>query len=558
MGTTGEETAYDVADLRRRADELAVLNDLARRLAALHDTRDVLDEVARQARRLLVVDVAYIMLLRTDVLRIEVVDGAMGSAMRGIELRSGQGLGGQVLSTGRPLWSEAYLVDDRFPRTPGTESAAQSEQLGGILGVPLVVGEEILGVLLAADRRPRAFVDHDVELLAGLAAHAALALRTADLFDRERTAAAELRTAIATLREVSESRQRASDLRDVLDDVVIRGGGLPAVVAALERSAGILVEVRDHEGRTLAGERSPEGGPVVPVNLPSGHAGDLVASPTTTPGEESDRLLRIGATTVAVLLASERSVTEAELRTRGEFVHALLSSEADEASLLRRARAIGIELGSVATVAVVDPEPVGTTAATAFAARLAAEVRGWSAAHAGQVVVLLPAGVEDVRDVVARLSGADGTTPTTGLAAGTGGPSGVRTAHEEARQTAALLLALDRPGVCATSEDLGLYRSLFSRAGRGEIAAFVRTTVGPLLDHDRERQRDLTVTLETYLEQARHHARTCEVLHIHANTLYQRLDRVTALLGPGWKDPGRALELQVALRLHRLMDTPST
>ena len=65
------DVAQSVAELRRRAEELAVLNDLARRLAALHDTREVLDEVARQARRLLGVDVAYIMLLRADRLRIE-------------------------------------------------------------------------------------------------------------------------------------------------------------------------------------------------------------------------------------------------------------------------------------------------------------------------------------------------------------------------------------------------------------------------------------------------------------------------------------------------------
>ena len=107
-----DDVARSVAELRRRAEELAVLNDLARRLAALHDTREVLDEVARQARRLLGVDVAYIMLLRADRLRIEVVDGAMGSAMRGIELESGQGLGGQVLATGRPLSSERYLADN--------------------------------------------------------------------------------------------------------------------------------------------------------------------------------------------------------------------------------------------------------------------------------------------------------------------------------------------------------------------------------------------------------------------------------------------------------------
>ncbi|MGX5653430.1 GAF domain-containing protein [Geodermatophilus nigrescens] len=547
------DAAPPVAELRRRADELVVLNDLARRLAALHDTRDVLDEVARQARRLLGVDVAYIMLLRGDVLRIEVVDGAMGSAMRGIELERGQGLGGQVLASGRPLWSESYLEDGRFPHTDGVDSAASSEQLGGILGVPLVVGDDTLGVLLAAERRARAFVAHDVELLAGLAAHAALALRTADLFERERAAAAELRAANATLREVSVSRERASDLRDVLNEVVLHGGGLPAVVAALDRSAGLVVAIRDHDGRTLAGEPVPDGGLVVPVELPWGHGGDLVAAPTTVPDEEAVRLLRIGATTVAVLLASERSVAEAELRTRGEFVHALLSSGADEASLLRRARAIGIDLHAVVTVAVVDAEPAGAAAAGVLAARLAAELRGWSAPHAGQVVVLLPAPVEQARAAVARMSAADVATPTTGLAAGAGGPAGIRASHEEARQTAALLVALDRAGSCAASEDVGMYRSLFSRSGRADLTAFVRATVGPLLDHDRERQRDLAVTLETYLEQARHHARTCEALHIHANTLYQRLDRITEVLGSRWKEPGRALELQVALRLHRLI-----
>jgi DNA-binding PucR family transcriptional regulator len=200
---------------------------------------------------------------------------------------------------------------------------------------------------------------------------------------------------------------------------------------------------------------------------------------------------------------------------------------------------------------------VGSASATAFAARLASELGGWSAAHAGQVVVLLPTTVDRARETARRLTGQDAATPTTGLAAGVGGPQGIRSAHEEARQTAALLIALDRAGSCSASDELGLYRSLFSSSGRAGLTTFVQSTVGPLLAYDLEHQRDLALTLETYLEQARHHARTCAALHIHPNTLYQRLERVTEVLGPRWKEPDRALELQVALRLHRLLSGPA-
>jgi hypothetical protein len=40
---------------------------------------------------------------------------------------------------------------------------------------------------------------------------------------------------------------------------------------------------------------------------------------------------------------------------------------------------------------------------------------------------------------------------------------------------------------------------------------------------------------------------------VHVNTA-QRLERVTALLGDGWQKLGRALDLQLALRLRRRRD----
>jgi DNA-binding PucR family transcriptional regulator len=41
-------------------------------------------------------------------------------------------------------------------------------------------------------------------------------------------------------------------------------------------------------------------------------------------------------------------------------------------------------------------------------------------------------------------------------------------------------------------------------------------------------------------------------LQVHVNTVTQRLERVGRLLGREWSVPDRALEVQLALRLHRL------
>jgi DNA-binding PucR family transcriptional regulator len=41
-------------------------------------------------------------------------------------------------------------------------------------------------------------------------------------------------------------------------------------------------------------------------------------------------------------------------------------------------------------------------------------------------------------------------------------------------------------------------------------------------------------------------------LHVHVNTVSQRLERIAALLGESWQHPDHALELQIALRLRAL------
>lgn len=559
---------------KQDADQLAVLNDLARRLASLRETGEVLQEVAQQARRLLAVDVAYLMRLHADgQLVIDVVDGSMGSALRGIVLNPGSGLGGEVLRTGRPMWSENYLADRAFAHVETVDRAAESEQLGGILGVPLVLGEETIGVLLAAERHPRRFAGREVELLAALASHAAVAIHNADLFAQAHAATSELRQTNAALQHTNEMRQQANDLRDQLTEEIIRGGGFTEVVALLERQLGSAVAVFSENHHLLAGDRgvwdpataselpatvqridTVDGYAVAaPVLLRSGYAGSLVASSPQPFEDETVRLLSIGATAVALVVASEHSAAEAERRARGEFLHALLAPDADDTSIRRRAARSNIRLDEISAVIVLDPGSEDGSGASRLASRLVTDTTGVAAEHGDHVVVLL-SGV-DATDARRRLAvlHPDPLPCAVGVAPCDGGVRGVRAAHEAARQTATVLIALGREHDCAVAAELGVYRSLFSQAGRAQIASFVDLTIGPLLRYDADRGRDLARTLAIYLQSWRHHAGTCAELHIHANTLYQRLERIGDLLGTTWSDPGRSLEIQLALRLHELL-----
>jgi DNA-binding PucR family transcriptional regulator len=72
---------------------------------------------------------------------------------------------------------------------------------------------------------------------------------------------------------------------------------------------------------------------------------------------------------------------------------------------------------------------------------------------------------------------------------------------------------------------------------------------------DARRGTGLVATLEAWFASGGHLKGTAAALHLHPNTVTQRLERIGELLGADWRDPGRALDLQLALRLARLQAT---
>jgi DNA-binding PucR family transcriptional regulator len=199
-----------------------------------------------------------------------------------------------------------------------------------------------------------------------------------------------------------------------------------------------------------------------------------------------------------------------------------------------------VDLRAPHVLAVVEADDA---AARAACADLVRRYDGLAVERAGRMVLLVTTSADLTRLV---------TRATLGVSDAVSGAAALPGAYLAAHRCLRAALALGRRHVVARPESLGVYRFLLAPGGDDEVAEFVQRTVGPLLEHDAARGTELARTLEAYLASGRQHSATADALHIHANTLYQRLNRIGAVLGDDWREPDVALDLHVALRLHRL------
>ncbi|MDQ7803661.1 helix-turn-helix domain-containing protein [Amycolatopsis sp. A133] len=552
-----------LAEHRRREAQLTALFETASELAALSDPDTVLRSIVRRARALLGVDVSYLSLNNEAEGKtyVRVSDGSVSAEFQQIVLGMGEGLGGLVAQTARPYATSDYFNDDRFKHTRHIDSGVQDEGLTAILGVPLAIGPKVLGVLFASDRTSREFSADEVALLSSLADHAAIALDSANLLDQTRRAVAELNEANATM-------ERAEDAHDRLTDLVLRGGDLPDVADAVADVLHGDLTVYDADGTLLASSADPvaldpdalaaarttgravstRDNWVCAVQAGPELLGSLVLAGRAGLGDPDRRLFERAGVVTALLLMLRRSVVRAEDEVRGELLTDLLTAPGrNPRALLARGRRLGIDLSAPHAVLVAHADGGSRRRVASAAARHATLV----GVHAEEVV-LLAAGDPDelARRVAADLGSATGRPVTVGAAGPAGGPSAIADAHAEAARCVRALLALGRTGEGAAMTGLGFLGQLLG--DRADLDAFVRRTLGPVLDYDERRGTELVATLRAYFANGSQLARTKDVLHVHVNTVVQRLERVASLLGEDWQAPDRALEIQLALRLHRL------
>ncbi|MER6534721.1 helix-turn-helix domain-containing protein [Streptomyces sp900105755] len=581
---------------RRREAELTALFDTAGDLAALRDLDAVLRSIVRRARMLLGTDTAYLTLPDEEAgdTYMRVTDGSVSELFQNLRLELGEGLGGLVAQTARPYASPDYRTDDRFLHTGSIDAGVLDEGLVAILGVPLLLGSgsggQVIGALFAADRTPRMFAPEEVALLCSLADHAAIAIDTAKAMADARVAVAELAEANAVIREHSAAMQRAEESHDRLTDLVLRGGDVSDVAAAV---AGLLkgdVAVHDGSGWPLAsvgeqggavargteddGATEEEAAALVEVAKSSraaAHAvfhdgrwvcavlagqellGCLVLSGRPDLDGPDRRLFERSSVVTSLLLLLRRSVAETENRVRGDLITDLLTAPGrDPAGLVARGRRLGFDLDRPHVLLVARTGDAVRERLADAAVQYLFGCGGGSAEHEGDVVLLLPCdgtGPGEAARIAAgqlgQLAGAPVTVAGAGPAAG---PRAIADGHAEALRCLRALHVLGRDGHGASVTELGFLGVLLG--DMHDVDGFVTATLGPLLEYDAQRGTHLVRTLRAYFDCGGSLSRAKEELHVHVNTVVQRLDRIQALLGPDWHTPEQTLELQLALRLQ--------
>lgn len=171
-------------EARRRADQLEILNRIGLAITSGLELNKVLDALYEQVSQVMTSDTFYVALYNMELHSLEFPffkdQGELLPAFRHDILTSG-GLTGHIIRNRRTL----YLPDTMDPQT---ESEYQIIRVTDMptrtyLGVPMVLGDRIIGVISVQSAGVDAYKPEQIRLFETIAAQAAVAIDNARLFD---------------------------------------------------------------------------------------------------------------------------------------------------------------------------------------------------------------------------------------------------------------------------------------------------------------------------------------------------------------------------------------
>jgi len=266
-------------ETRRHAEELTVLNELAKALAARLDFGQVLDEIYRGVSRLMDTTNFFVGLYDSEkgevTIPLNVTDSAIDREFTAIP--ADQGITSYIIRNRTSVLIEEDVTG--WQEKMGVESVG--EMAASWLGAPLLIGDQVLGVMAVQSyTTPNAYDEHDRDMLTAVASQAAIAIQNSRLFEQTRAALEQVRTVHQlyvreSWQDYLAAREHAAQPAYVYDEAEIRPISdvhLSEIDQALAHQELIL------DGKSVMDERSGQT-IAVPIRLRGQSIGTLAIEP---------------------------------------------------------------------------------------------------------------------------------------------------------------------------------------------------------------------------------------------------------------------------------------
>ncbi|WP_297004447.1 helix-turn-helix domain-containing protein [uncultured Corynebacterium sp.] len=520
-------------------------------LTELRDTELTLQVVVRHTRGLMNADMAYVSFTDFDSNEtvIRKTDGVRTGEYASIRQPLGSGVLGRVAIGHSSYWTADYRSDRKLHHLGDIDAIVEGEGVRALLGAPLTVAGRVIGALLIAFRARREFSDAEVQQLESLADQAAVAIDNAQRHEQllalvEQSGGEQQRSA-SDVAELS----RGLDLDRRLVETVASELPVSSLLAIGSQALGCELWLTDSGGRrTLAASTdtpAPErtAGTFVTVTAAGQEFGQLLTDRSL--GEAEQTMLERVSLHVALWMMLTRAREAIDLRDGTEAVSALVGGELDAVGATAVLEEWWLHQADRLCVVVVEtPDPIVDRVVRALSASSPSPMI--VAPHRRHVCVI----TGDPRwvDALPALFTQRGWTLRGGVT-WVDVPTGLPDAHRQAELACSAQQSLGRTGL-SDGTGLGILAAVLHLAHRGDLPVDLVADLAPLVDYDATHRSELLVTARTFFDTDSNVARTAALLGVHRNTVRQRLERITDLLGDDWNRMPRKLDLQLALRVH--------
>ncbi len=320
------------------------------------------------------------------------------------------------------------------------------------------------------------------------------------------------------------------------------------------------------------------------ITMPSFVGDNLLAFVSILPPERElgqlDHILsEQGAIAIALELMKSKAAFDAEQRLRGDLLRSLLTGKFDSlganGALLAASKFDLAGLQRVMVVRCDRPEPDHPTENNGGQMTLRSQVyatveRLARAACPNSMVVaekdtftvllgsserLADSAVRDLGEKIVS-SVAEQFEPST-VSVGIGGTCAalgdVRRSHDEATRALEIGSILHKRGFVMAFSDLGVFEVLFRGNTVEELREFADRYMATLAAYDQKHGSGLVATLETYISRNFCLNETASDLFLHPKTVKYRLQKIEELCGIDLRRAEDLMNLQVAIRLYRIV-----